>query len=97
MLELIEWKRLFCDELHESRHALATSAQASLLTDVDASVVVVGDTPRDIDTAHKLGWNVIAVATGAFDAVDLQRKGADQVIPDLGGLLALLLNMTGSK
>ncbi len=97
MLELIEWKQLFCDELHDSRYALATAAHASLLIDDLANVVVVGDTPRDIETAQKLGWHVIAVATGAFAATDLQCKGADQVIPDLSSLPALLRNGTGPK
>ncbi len=54
--------------------------------------------PRQIETRQVFGWHVIAVATGAFAAADLQRTGADQVIPDLSSLLAaLLLNMPGPK
>ncbi|MGY0232239.1 HAD family hydrolase [Longispora urticae] len=46
-------------------------------------VIVVGDTPRDIDAARTAGVTAVAVATGAHTAPDL--AGADLVLPDLAG------------
>lgn len=44
-------------------------------------VVVVGDTPRDVDCAKAFGARCLAVATGPFEARDL--SGADAVLPSL--------------
>lgn len=46
--------------------------------------LAVGDTPRDIDTAHAAGARCIAVATGRYGAAELQH--ADAVIPELSEL-----------
>ncbi|MEV6521822.1 HAD family hydrolase [Longispora sp. NPDC051575] len=46
-------------------------------------VIVVGDTPRDIDAARSAGVTAVAVATGAHTAAEL--AGADLVLPDLAG------------
>ena len=53
-------------------------------------VVVIGDTPRDIDCAKKNGCRAIAVATGRHTVEQLQGGGADLVLPDLTGLMAEL-------
>jgi len=50
--------------------------------------VVVGDTPRDIACARADGVAVVAVATGPFDAPDLQ--DADAVLEDLHELRSAL-------
>ncbi|MBG6136009.1 HAD family hydrolase [Longispora fulva] len=44
-------------------------------------VIVVGDTPRDIDAARTAGVAAVAVATGPHTAAELD--GADLVLPDL--------------
>ena len=46
-------------------------------------VVVIGDTPLDVDCARASGVRSIAVATGGFDADTLSRSGADVVFDDL--------------
>ncbi|MFM2198401.1 MAG: hypothetical protein RLZZ505_1833 [Verrucomicrobiota bacterium] len=45
--------------------------------------LVIGDTPKDIACAHAIGAKCIAVATGQFNADQLESAGADWVI---GGL-----------
>lgn len=47
-----------------------------------AAVVVVGDTPRDIDCGQRHGTRTVAVATGQFEREVLERAGADAVLPD---------------
>jgi phosphoglycolate phosphatase-like HAD superfamily hydrolase len=47
------------------------------------SVVVVGDTPRDVDCGRGHGARTVAVATGRFGEEALQETGADVVLRDL--------------
>jgi phosphoglycolate phosphatase-like HAD superfamily hydrolase len=46
-------------------------------------VIVIGDTPRDVDCARANGCISFAVATGKFDVEALRAAGADVVVPDL--------------
>ncbi len=46
-------------------------------------VVVIGDTPLDVDCAHGKGARAIAVATGNYDVAALALTGADVVVADL--------------
>ena len=46
-----------------------------------SQVVVLGDTPKDIDCAHHHGCRCLATATGAFSVEELSE--ADVVFPDL--------------
>jgi len=55
------------------------SAGASSATDA----FVIGDTPRDVDCAHKNGIPCVAVATGVFSAEELRGAGADHVLDGL--------------
>lgn len=50
------------------------------------SVVVVGDTPRDVSCGKSVGTRTVAVATGRFDAEKLTATGADRVLLSLGDL-----------
>jgi len=52
-------------------------------------IVVVGDTPRDIDAAEGLGAEIVAVATGGFDAHALRTAGAPTVYARLDEAAAL--------
>jgi phosphoglycolate phosphatase-like HAD superfamily hydrolase len=57
------------------------------------SVLVIGDTPHDIDAALAHGTRAIGVSTGRFSAAELHAAGAHTVLPDLtdtDAILALL-------
>jgi phosphoglycolate phosphatase len=47
------------------------------------ALVVVGDTPRDVEAAHAAGAVAVGVATGAATAAELEAAGADHVVADL--------------
>jgi phosphoglycolate phosphatase len=53
-------------------------------------VVIVGDTPRDVDCAHAHGCFAFAVATGGYDTRALADAGADLVVADLADPTPLL-------
>ena len=56
-------------------------------------VIVIGDTPHDIECARVAGARSIAVATGGFTVEQLREAGADEVLADLSDtrrVLALL-------
>jgi phosphoglycolate phosphatase len=53
-------------------------------------VVIVGDTPRDVECAHAHGCFAFAVATGSYSAEALAAAGADRVVGDLGDPTPLL-------
>jgi phosphoglycolate phosphatase len=46
-------------------------------------VVVVGDTPHDVDAARQNGVRAVGVATGPSTAADLRAAGADAVLDSL--------------
>jgi phosphoglycolate phosphatase len=46
-------------------------------------VIVIGDTPNDIDCGRAAGARTIAVATGPFSPDELRAHGADVVLPNL--------------
>jgi phosphoglycolate phosphatase-like HAD superfamily hydrolase len=51
-----------------------------------SSVVVVGDTPRDVACGKHGGTRTVAVATGRHDMERLAAEGPDRVLADLGDL-----------
>ena len=53
-------------------------------------VVVIGDTPRDVECAHANGCRAVAVATGRYSAEALRATGADLVLNDLSEPAPLL-------
>ncbi|MCC6626270.1 MAG: HAD hydrolase-like protein [Chloroflexi bacterium] len=48
-----------------------------------AEVLVVGDTPRDVEAAHAAGAVAVGVATGKYTVDELRASGADYVLPNL--------------
>lgn len=50
-----------------------------------AHVVVIGDTPHDVDCARHNGCRSIGVATGQFTVEQLEEAGADLAVPTLEG------------
>lgn len=74
------------------RLALERWAARGALASAD-HVVVIGDTPRDVDCAHRNGCRCVGVATGWHSADELVAAGADVVLRDLtdiGPVLELL-------
>lgn len=47
------------------------------------SVVVIGDTPRDVACGRFAGTRTVAVATGRYDVAALEETGADHVLQDM--------------
>ena len=50
------------------------------------TVVVIGDTPRDVACGKHVGARTVAVATGRFDVTALEGVGADHVLKDMTDL-----------
>jgi phosphoglycolate phosphatase len=63
--------------------ALARARAAGLDVPPPDRVVVIGDTPHDVDCAHAHGARAVAVATGPFDRTALTATGADLVLETL--------------
>jgi phosphoglycolate phosphatase-like HAD superfamily hydrolase len=73
---------------HEHRPELPAIAQLRVreLLGVEipgSDVVVIGDTPADIECARSVAARAIGVATGRYPVEELQRHGAAGVFPDL--------------
>ncbi len=60
-----------------------------------ADVIIIGDTPDDIDCAHSIGAKAIAVATGMQSRAELEQHPPVTVLDDLAdtrAVLALILD-----
>ena len=49
-------------------------------------VVIIGDTPHDVDCARHHGCRCLAVTTGRYDEAELREAGAEAVLPNLDRL-----------
>lgn len=58
-------------------------------------VIVVGDTPRDVQCGRAAGVRILAVATGHHDVGRLQEAGADWVVEDFGDTRAVVELLAG--
>ena len=84
------WRRFrfgaFGDD-HVDRRALVPTAierGRAAGADVPArAVVIIGDTPNDIDCAKAHGARALGVATGPYSEADLREAGADLTLPTL--------------
>jgi phosphoglycolate phosphatase-like HAD superfamily hydrolase len=63
--------------------ALRRCAETAGFTPDSRSVIVIGDTPFDVECAHAHGCVAFAVATGLHRADELRKTGADVVVDDL--------------
>jgi phosphoglycolate phosphatase-like HAD superfamily hydrolase len=87
-------------DAHIDRRDLVPVAlsRAASLGVVPSSVVIVGDTPLDVDCAHAHGAVAVAVATGQYGVAELEKTGADVVVPTLESLDASdLTQLTPSR
>jgi phosphoglycolate phosphatase len=80
---------------HEDRRELVpvalTLARAGGLAIEDLQrVIVIGDTPLDVDCAHAHGARALAVATGLYDEAALRKTGANLVMRTLEPLHEIL-------
>jgi phosphoglycolate phosphatase-like HAD superfamily hydrolase len=55
-----------------------------------ADIIVVGDTPNDVECARAANATPVAVATGSYSAAQLREAGADIVFPDLSNTAEFL-------
>ena len=68
------------DHHFDRRDLLPMAIERARAAGVDAAgsrVVVIGDTPLDVDCAHAHGAVAVAVATGNYSAAQLDAAGAD--------------------
>jgi phosphoglycolate phosphatase len=80
---------------HEHRPALPAIARDRALAELDldvpgSDVVVIGDTPADIECARSVGARAIGVATGRYSAGELAAHGAAAVFTDLSDTHAVV-------
>ena len=91
--EFFEWGA-FSDDAAD-RNALVPIARRRAETyDIPGEaierVIVIGDTPHDIECARVAGAKSIAVATGGFTVEQLRDAGADEVLTDLSDTKAVV-------
>jgi phosphoglycolate phosphatase-like HAD superfamily hydrolase len=85
----------FADD-HEDRNQIAAAAlergRRVLGEDLKAEeVVVVGDTPRDVECGRAIGAKVLAVATGGAAIEELREHRPDWTVPDLRATTARVI------
>ena len=84
-------------DLAAERHLLSSPALNRVAEHVGEEVpanriILVGDTPLDIQLAQTMGSRCIAVCTGGYSKAELASAGAQLVLPDLNDLEAFLRN-----
>jgi phosphoglycolate phosphatase len=83
------------DRVELIRHGARCGAQLLGAPLEECRVVVIGDTPKDVDAAKGIGALCIGVGTGNFTAAALREAGADFAFSDFterGALDALLMD-----
>ena len=76
-------------------------APTGRITTIDASsplsrlvrpeeILVIGDTPRDIECARHFGAVAVAVATGQYSRAELEAEGPDLLFDDFSDVEAAL-------
>ncbi len=70
--------------------AIRRAREAGVADVEPARVIVVGDTPNDVECARVVGAMPVAVATGSYSVEQLRETGADVVFKDLADTAAFL-------
>ena len=86
---------------HEARSDLPGLAQrrAREMLGLDVSgesVIVIGDTPADVECGRSIGARAIGVATGRFSTDELSQAGANAVLEDFKDTDASVRSILGS-
>jgi len=91
--DFFEWGA-FSDDAADRNLLVPIACQRAQTYDIpnDAiqRVIVIGDTPHDIECARVAGAKSIAVATGGYTVEQLKEFGADAVLPDLSDTEAVV-------
>jgi phosphoglycolate phosphatase len=91
--DFFEWGA-FSDDHHDRNQLVPIAKSRAETYDIPAAaierVIVIGDTPHDIECARVAGSMSIAVATGGYTIEQLQDAGADVVLPDLSDTLKVM-------
>ena len=80
-----------CERWRLVRVALRRASEGLERSLAPKDIVVIGDTPLDVEAAHRAGTRIIAVATGASTVTDLAAAGAEIVLGDLTNTSQVLL------
>ncbi|MDA1094286.1 MAG: HAD family hydrolase [Acidobacteria bacterium] len=76
--------------------AIERAGRAGVSVEAARDVLVIGDTPLDVQCAMAAGARSIAVATGSYDLASLRQTQADAVLADLSDTDAVVeLLLTG--
>jgi len=76
-------------------HAVGLATAKHATTFATGDVVIIGDTPFDVDAALQHGAVAVGVATGHFTAEELQAAGAHVVLADLTDTAAVRSALLG--
>ena len=84
--DFFEWGA-FSDDHHDRNELVPIAKSRAETYDIPPAaierVIVIGDTPHDIECARVAGARCIAVATGGYSMEQLKDAGADEVLRDL--------------
>jgi phosphoglycolate phosphatase len=84
--EFFEWGA-FSDDHHDRNELVPIAKSRAETYDIPGAaidrVIVIGDTPHDIECARVAGAKSVAVATGGYTMQQLKDAGADEVLEDL--------------
>jgi phosphoglycolate phosphatase len=91
--DYFEWGA-FSDDHADRNHLVPIAKSRAETYDIPPAaldrVIVIGDTPHDIDCARAGGATSIAVATGGYSLEALRSAGADEVLEDLSDTARIL-------
>ena len=73
----------FDERWQMTRHVVAETTSASASPEIPPVLLIVGDTPLDVQAAKSAALPVVAVASGGASAADLEATEADLVISNL--------------
>jgi phosphoglycolate phosphatase-like HAD superfamily hydrolase len=74
---------IFCCKFNEKRIDIAQRAKKYIVSQRLKNIVIIGDTPYDIEVAREINAKVISVATGKFSKNDLETHNPDLSIRNL--------------